>query len=167
MLRWCACCACCCSCCSWSHAHPQSSCHCCSFGRSHIAKNFLFLEVYSLHTPSVTVNCVGCYRIFTVILHQIKFENHSTNNWANHCFRRFPRSIGAGSSSRWFLRWRMPLASSTKTRKRFATFGNKLDPLQVDNASLKSARCLAGIVSEPTNSNGPTNCYGTHWFLLQ
>ena len=28
---------------------------------------FLYLEVYSLHPPSVTVNCVGCYRIVTVI----------------------------------------------------------------------------------------------------
>ena len=38
------------------------------------------------------------------------------------------------------------LAIATKTRKSFATnFGSKLD-----NASLKSGRCLMGIVSEPT-----------------
>ena len=48
------------------------------------------------------------------------------------------------------------LASSTKMRKSFATFGNKLYPLwflrcrKVDNACLKSARFLTGIVSEPT-----------------
>ena len=29
-----------------------------SFFRSH----FLYLEMYSLHLPSVTVNCVDCYR---------------------------------------------------------------------------------------------------------
>ena len=33
------------------------------FVGSHIAKNFLYLVVYSLHLPSVTVNCVGCNRI--------------------------------------------------------------------------------------------------------
>ena len=33
------------------------------FRRSHIAKNFLYLEVYSLHLPSVTITAVGCYRI--------------------------------------------------------------------------------------------------------
>ena len=30
---------------------------CCRFRRNHIAKNFLYLEVYSSHLPSVTVNC--------------------------------------------------------------------------------------------------------------
>ena len=49
------------------------------------------------------------------------------------------------------------VASSTKIKKSFANFGNKLDPFvwflrcrKVDNASLKSARCLTGILSEPT-----------------
>ena len=38
-----------------------------SFCRRVSVANFLYLEVYSLHPPSVTVNCVGCYRIVTVI----------------------------------------------------------------------------------------------------
>ena len=63
MLRLCACCACRCSCCSWSHACPHCSCHCFSFCRRVSVASFLYLEVYSLHSPSVTVNCVGCYRI--------------------------------------------------------------------------------------------------------
>ena len=33
------------------------------FRRSHFSSNFAVLEVYCLHLPSVTVNCVGCYRI--------------------------------------------------------------------------------------------------------
>ena len=136
MLRCCACCACCCftccSCCSWSHAWSHCSC-CCRRFHSRVSVAILYLEVYSLHTPSVTVNCVGCYRIVTVILHQINFENHSTNNLPNHCFRRFPRSISAGSIVAVVSQMKdatRNLASSTKTRKSFATnFGNKLDPL--------------------------------------
>ena len=30
--------------------------------RSHFCRDFLYLEMYSLHPPSVTVNCVDCYR---------------------------------------------------------------------------------------------------------
>ena len=44
------------------------------------AKNFLYLDVYSLHSPSMTVNCCWLLPNITVILHQINFENHSTNN---------------------------------------------------------------------------------------
>ena len=42
----------------------------------------------------------GCYRLFTVILHQINFENHSTNNWPNYCFAGFPDRSVLGPSSR-------------------------------------------------------------------
>ena len=35
----------------------------CCFRRSHFSYNSAVLEVFCLHTPSVTVNCVGCYRI--------------------------------------------------------------------------------------------------------
>ena len=90
----------CCSCCSWSHAWSHCSCYCCRFRRSHIAWNFLYLEVYSLHTPSVTVNCCWLLPNITVILHQINFENHSTNNWPNHCFAGFPDRSVLGPSSR-------------------------------------------------------------------
>ena len=64
--------------------------------------NFLYLEVYSLHTPSVTVNCCWLLPNITVILHQINFENHSTNNWPNHCFAGFPDRSVLGPSSRWY-----------------------------------------------------------------
>ena len=47
-------------------------------------QNFLYLEVYSVHHPSVTLNCCWLLPIITVILHQINSENHSTNNWPNH-----------------------------------------------------------------------------------
>ena len=69
----------------------------------------------------------------TVILHQINFKHHSTNNWANHCFRKFPRSISAGSIVAVMSQMKDAtkiLAIAPKTRKSFATnFGNKLDPL--------------------------------------
>ena len=94
---------------------------------------FLYLEVYSLHHPSVTVNCCWLLPNITVTLHQINFENH------------FHRIIGPITVSQvspidqcWVQRRgdtqmkdaTRNLASSTKTRKSFATnFGNKLDPL--------------------------------------
>ena len=31
----------------------------------------------------------------TVILHQIIFENHSTNNWPNHCLSGFQSVLGS------------------------------------------------------------------------
>ena len=114
-----------CSCCSWSHAWSHCSCCCRRFRRRVSVADFLYLEVYTLYTlPSVTVNCVWCYRIVTVILHQINFENHSTNNLPNHCFRKFPRSISAGSIVAVMSQMKdatKNLARSTKTRKSFAT----------------------------------------------
>ena len=50
--------------------------------------------------PSVTVNCVGCYRIITVILHQINVKNHSPNNWPNHHLSGFTDRSVLGPSSR-------------------------------------------------------------------
>ena len=60
----------------------------------------LYLEVYSLHLPSVTVNCCWLLPNIIVILHQINFENHSTNNWPNHCIAGFPDRSVLGPSSR-------------------------------------------------------------------
>ena len=40
------------------------------------------------------------YQIFTVILHQINVENHSTNNWPNHRLSSFPDLSVLGPSSR-------------------------------------------------------------------
>ena len=42
----------------------------------------------------------GCYRIITVILHQINVENHSTNNWPNHRLSGFSVRSVLGPSSR-------------------------------------------------------------------
>ena len=90
--------------------------------------------MYSLHTPSVTVNCVGCYRIdHGNFLHQISFETHSTNKKTIHSFRKFTSSISVKSIVAVMSQMRdatRNLAIATKTRKSFATnFGNKLDPL--------------------------------------
>ena len=63
-------------------------------------KILLYLEVYSLHLPSVTVNCCWLSPNINVILHQINFENHSTNNWPNHCLAGFPDQSVLGPSSR-------------------------------------------------------------------
>ena len=123
------CCACRCSCCSWSHACPHCSCHCYRFCRRVSVASFLYLEVYSLHPPSVTVNCVGhcnfCTKLILRLIPRI--------NWRNHCFRGFLRSISVKSIVAVMSQMRdatRNLASSTKTRKSFATnFGNELDPL--------------------------------------
>ena len=50
--------------------------------------------------PSVTVNCCWLLPNITVILHQINFENLSTNNWPNHCLAGFPDRSVLGPSSR-------------------------------------------------------------------
>ena len=79
----------------------------------------------------MTVNCVGCYRIVTVILHQINSENHAPNKLAQSPSVRFPRSIGAGVHRRGDAQMKnitRILASSTRMRKSFANFGNKLYP---------------------------------------
>ena len=36
--------------------------HRCRLLRSHFVRELLYQEVFSLHTPSVTVDCVDCYR---------------------------------------------------------------------------------------------------------
>ena len=56
-------CSCTCCWCSLCHACPHASCcwSCCKYTVS--VASFLQLEMYSLHHPLVTVNCVSCYRI--------------------------------------------------------------------------------------------------------
>ena len=76
--HWCTCCTlwaacnCACSrhstlwCCSWSQAWSHCSCCCCGFRRSHIAQNFLYLEIYSLHFfLGISWYCVCCLSIAT------------------------------------------------------------------------------------------------------
>ena len=43
-------------------------------------RELLYQEVFSLHTPSVTVDCVDCYRYnHDKFLHSIVAEIHATN----------------------------------------------------------------------------------------
>ena len=55
---WCTSCHCC-------HC-PHWSSRCCTCGqvvlRSHFVRDLLYLPIFSLHPPSVTVDCVDCYR---------------------------------------------------------------------------------------------------------
>ena len=93
-----------------------------------------------LFTPSVgDSKLLWLLPNITVILHQINFENHSTNNWPNHCFASFPDRSSAGSIVAVMSQMKdatRNLASSTKTRKSFATnFGNKLDILLILEAT--------------------------------
>ena len=177
MLRLCACCACRCSCCSWSHACPHCSCHWYSVCRRVSVASFLYLEVYSLHTPSVTVNCVGCYRIC------------HCNFCTKLILRLIPRIISPitvfasftdrsvlGPSSRWCLRWGMPpgILPVPPRRKR------ALPPILVISLILfileatQGRQCFFEISSMPLwascrnqqNSNVSTNCYGIRWVLL-
>ena len=113
--------------------------------------------MYSLHPPSVTVNCVDCYRynhcklctkLFVRFMPQI-------NRRFTDC-HKFPRSIGVKSifvvkshnrdATRKF--------ATATTRRNFATnFHSALCP------PLSSCR-------NPPNSNGSTNCHDIHQFLL-
>ena len=94
----------------------------------------IFVVMYSLHTPSVTVNCVGCYRYNHCKLCTkffVRFMPQINRPFTD--FRRFPRSISVKSIVGVMSQMRdatRNLAIATKTRKSFATnFGNKLDPL--------------------------------------
>ena len=60
--------------------HDEVIVHRCRLLRSHFVRELLYQEVFSLHPPSVTVNCVGCYRYNHGKL-CIKFfcEIHATN----------------------------------------------------------------------------------------
>ena len=81
-----------------------------------------------LFTPAVgdskLLLVVGCYRIFTVILHQNNVENHSTNNWPNHLLECFPidQCLVHRRGDAQMKDATGNLASSTKMRKSFATF---------------------------------------------
>ena len=81
----------------------------------------------------MALNCCFLLPNITVILHPINVEDHSTNNWPNHCFRGFPRSVSAGSIVAVMSQTKNAtrnLANSTKMRKSFASnFGNRADPL--------------------------------------
>ena len=63
--------------------------------------DFLYSEVYSLHSPSVTVNCVGCYRIdhcnfCTKLL--VRLMPHINRRFTD--FSGFPAPSVLGPSSR-------------------------------------------------------------------
>ena len=104
--------------------------------------------MYSLHSPSVTVNCVDCYRynhcklctkFFVRFMPQIK--RRFTD------YHRFHRSISVKSifvvrSHNKDATRKFAIATM---RRNFATNFHG-----VDGAFWKSGRCLTGIVSEPT-----------------
>ena len=94
---------------------------------------FLLVEMYSLHTPSVTVNCVSCYRNDHCNFCTKFFERlmpYINRRFTD--FRRFPCSISVKSIVAVMSQMRdatRNLAIATKTRKSFATnFGSKLYP---------------------------------------
>ena len=132
--------------------------------------------MYSLHPPSVTVNCVDCYRndhskfctkFFVRIIPRIIGP-------ITDC-RRFPRSISVKSivvvmSQRRDATRKFAIATM---RKNFTTnFGNKLHPpLSWGNArstalSWSQIDALSASCRNPQNSNGSTNYHDIHQFLL-
>ena len=56
---------------------------------------------YIIYThPSVTVNCCWLLPNFELMLHQIYSENHTSNNWPNHCPSGFLDQSVPGPASR-------------------------------------------------------------------
>ena len=132
--------------------------------------------MYSLHSPSVTVNCVDCYwynhcklciKFFVRFMPQI-------NRWFTD-YHRFPRSISVQSifvvrshnrdATRYF--------AIATMRKNFATnFHSTLcPPLSWGDAkstalSWSQVDALSASYLNPPNSNGSTNCHDIHQFIL-
>ena len=116
--------------------------------------------MYSLHSPSVTVNCVDCYRYNHCKLCTkffVRFMPQINRRFTD--YHKLPRSISVKSifvvrSHNRDATWKFAIATM---RRNFATnFHSALCPpfflrrCKVDNAFLKSGRCLIGIVSEST-----------------
>ena len=100
------CCARCTLCC---RACRCRSCHCCPHWSwrctcrhtifcSHFCRDLLYQEMYSLHPPSVTLDCVDCYRYnHDKLCTKFFLEIHATNEKLVHWLHRFPRSISVHS----------------------------------------------------------------------
>ena len=132
--------------------------------------------MYSLNHPSVTVNCVDCYRndhckfctkFFVRFMPQM-------NRRFTDC-HRFPRSISVKS----IFVVRSHKRDTTKkfaiatTRRNFATnFHSTLcPPLSWGDArstalSWSQVDALSASCRNPQNSNGSTNCHDIRWVLL-
>ena len=161
------------------HACPHWSAYCrccwCSY-RSHFCCDFLFLEMYSLHPPSVTVNRVDCYRnnhsklctkFFVRLMPQI-------NRRFTDC-PRFPRSISVKSivvvmsqrrdATRKFgiARTRRNCATNLQSAHcpPFSWGGTMSTVLSWSQVDALSASCR-----NPKNLNGSTSCHDIHQFLL-
>ena len=66
-----------------------------------IAWNFAVWEIYTLYTPVGDGELLlAVTEFWTVILHQINSENHTSNNWPNHRPSGFPDLSVLGPSSR-------------------------------------------------------------------
>ena len=107
---------------------------------------------------------------WTVVLHQINSDNHTSNNWPNHRPSGFSDQSMLGPSSRWCSNEECHkiFASSTKMKKSFATFGNRLYLLgawAVARLTMLAWSQLDALLASYRNqlcSNGATNCCGTH-----
>ena len=129
---------CCCACrCTSCHNCPHWSWRCCcrhTILRSHFVRDFLYQEMYSLHPPSVTVNCVDCYRInhcnFCTKFF-VRLMPHINRRFTD--FSGFHRSISVKSIVAVMSQMRdatKKFAIATTRRRSFATnFGSTLCPL--------------------------------------
>ena len=172
---WAACCACRSTCCLWwccnsSHICSHSFHRCLCFRRSHFSQNFAVLEVF-VYTPVGDSELRWAVTEFwTVVLHQINSDNHTSNNWPNHRPSGFSDQSMLGPSSRWCSNEECHkiFASSTKMKKSFATFGNRLYLLgawAVARLTMLAWSQLDALLASYRNqlcSNGATNCCGTH-----
>ena len=136
-----------CCCC-----HALLRCHCCH--------DFLHQEMFSLHHPWVTVDCVDCHRCNHDKL-CIKFLLRFTpqmNSWFTE-YTSFPvQSVFNPSLWRSLIIGMPPgVCHCHQDEEEFfhqfwwcALSSGCLSRCNVDSAFLKSGRCLTGIVSEPT-----------------
>ena len=117
--------------------------------------------MYSLHPPSVTVNCVDCYRYNHCKLCTkffVRFMPQINRRFTG--YHRFPRSISVESifvvqshnrdATRMFAIATMRRNCATNFHSAHCPPFSFLRRYNVDSAFLKSGRCLVGIVSEST-----------------
>ena len=132
--------------------------------------------MYSLHPPSVTVNCVSCYRNdhcnFTPEFF-VRLMPHMNRRFTD--FSGFPVRSVSSPSSRWCLKKGCPpgCLPLPPTRRSFATnFGSMLYPLLSWGGAMQTAlswnQVDASLASyrNQQSFNGSTSCHGVHQFLL-
>ena len=132
--------------------------------------------MYSLHPPSVTMNCVDCYRYNHCKLCTkffVRFMPHINRRFTD--YHRFPRSISVKSifvvtSHNWDATRKFAIATM---RRNFATnfHSAHCPPFSWGGAmstalSWSQVDALSASCRNPPNSNGSTNCHDIHQFLL-